>query len=63
LNRVFGKGPKKSAPLIESVDLGFGVMVGLEIPGEKEEKLSTRGPAAATLLLGGMPIPEQLVKG
>ena len=55
-------GPKKPAPLIESVDLGVGDAIRSEMPGEKDEKFSVRGPVAATLLLGGTPIQEQLVK-
>ena len=50
LNRVPGWAPKKPAPLIESVDLGFGVYVSVaERPREKDEKSSIWGPAAATL--------------
>ena len=55
-------GPKKPAPLIESVNLGLVDAINPETPGEKDEEFSVGGPAAATLVLGGTPIQEQLVK-
>jgi hypothetical protein len=62
LSRVSGTGSKNLPPLIESVDLAFGDLPESEMAGEKDEKFSVRGPTAATLVLRGTPIQEQLVE-